>query len=137
VNWPCYKSNHYFSLTKPIFDGKITGMQSLVRVILWLKKTDWGLSFLLALASLVAVVAIATRRPGGRVGALFGGPVFRAGFYFGTIVFPNYATRGTNGFYLAPLCGLAANFLVLMAFWFIVIRAVDRLRTDKQDLQQF
>jgi hypothetical protein len=29
-----------------------------------------------------------------------------------------YTTRGTNGFYLVPLFGAAANFLVLMALWF-------------------
>jgi hypothetical protein len=40
--------------------------------------------------------------------------VFRTGFYVGTIIFPNYLTRGTNGFYLVPLFGEAANLATLM-----------------------
>ena len=35
---------------------------------------------------------------GGPLEALFEGPVFRTGVYVGTIVFPNSATRGPNGF---------------------------------------
>jgi hypothetical protein len=111
-------------------------MLSLVRLILRLKKTDWGLSFLLALASFFVVVWRAADHPGGFFDALFGGPVFTAGFYVGTIVFPNYMTRGTNGFYLAPLFGSAADFLLLMAFWFAVIRAVHWLRAEKQNGDQ-
>jgi hypothetical protein len=90
----------------------------------------------LALASFFVVVYIAVDHPGGFFGALFGGPVFNAGFYVGTIVFPNYMTRGTHGFYLAPLFGSAADFLVLMALWFAVIRAVHWLRAEKQNGDQ-
>lgn len=114
-------------------------MLSLVRIILWLKKTDWGLSFLLAFASFWVVVGISAQRPGGQLDALFEGPIFNAGVYVGTIIFPNYAKRGTNGFYLVPLFGAVADFLVLMAFWFIVIRVVHRLGAEKEgeDFRQF
>jgi hypothetical protein len=73
--------------------------ERLIRVIFWLWKRDWGLSFLLAFASfLIFMPAL-----GGPLEALFEGPVFRTGVYVGTIVFPNSATRGTNGFYLAGI----------------------------------
>ena len=75
--------------------------ERLIRVIFWLWKWDWGLSFLLAFASfLIFMPAL-----GGPLEALFEGPVFRTGVYVGTIVFPNSATRGPNGFYLVPLFG--------------------------------
>jgi hypothetical protein len=47
----------------------------------------------------------------------------------------NYTTRGTNGFYLVPLFGAAADFLVLMALWFVVVRVVQQFR-EKQNIQQ-
>jgi hypothetical protein len=107
--------------------------EGITRVILWLCKRDWGLSFLLALASFWAVVGIGAQWPEGKVTALFEGPIFSAGIHVGTIVFPNYATRGTTGFYVVPLFGAAADFLMLMAVWFIVIWAIHRLRAESQD----
>jgi hypothetical protein len=104
---------------------------SLIRLILWLGKRDWGLSFLLALASSILLLAISVHWPYGPVEALWVGPVFRAGFYLGTITFPNYTIRGTNGFYLVPLFGVAANLLVLMALWFVGIRVLRELRGAK------
>lgn len=65
--------------------------ESLVRVILWLWKRAWGLSFLLAVASFWAIVGIGAQQPGGRLDALFEGPVFNAGVYVGMIFFSNYA----------------------------------------------
>jgi hypothetical protein len=108
--------------------------ESLIRVILWLSKRDWGLSLLLAFVSFVAVVAM----PGQSANHLFEGPIFSAGVYVGAIFFPGYATRGTNGFYLVPLFGAAADFMVLLAFWFAVVWTARRLRGKRQDghLQQ-
>lgn len=77
----------------------------------------WGLSFLLALASLVAAVAMAVQHPGGLVERLFYGPISHAGTRLGMIVFPDYSVRGTNGFYFVPLFGVAADFLTLMGFF--------------------
>ncbi|MFZ0279707.1 MAG: hypothetical protein WA254_01150 [Candidatus Sulfotelmatobacter sp.] len=111
-----------------------TGILSLVRFIFWLKKTDWGLSFLLALASFIGVVYMAVRYPAGLFETIFlEGPVFDVGVSVGTIVFPNYRTRGTNGFYLVPLFGAASDFIVLMVLWFIGIQAIRWLRTEKHD----
>jgi hypothetical protein len=107
--------------------------EGLTRVTLWLCKRDWGLSFLLAFASFWAIVGIGAQWPGGKAEAVFEGPLFSAGVYVGTIVVPNHATRGTTGFYVVPLFGAAADFLVLMAFWFIVISAVHQLRAEKKD----
>jgi hypothetical protein len=111
----------------------MTGTLSLVRLALWLKKTDWGLSFLLALASFIVVVYMAVRYPASPFETFFEGPVFNAGVYVGSIVFPGYRTRGTNGFYLVPLFGAAADFIMLMVLWFISIQAVHWLRAKKQD----
>lgn len=105
--------------------------ESLARVILWLGKKDWGLAFLLAFVCFWTAVGMAAQQPTGRIDALFEGPVFRAGVYVGAAIFPDYARRGTNGFYLVPLFGAAANLLVLMAFWFIVILVVRKLRAEK------
>lgn len=71
---------------------------------------------MLAFLSVWAVAGLAAHQPGGRVDALFEGPVFRAGAYLGALIFPNYTTRGTNAFYLVRLFGTAADFLGLMAF---------------------
>ena len=110
----------------------VNRFEALIRAILWLGKRGWGLSFLLAFVSFCVIVAI----PGEQSSALFEGPVFRLGIQIGAIFFPNYPTRGTNGFYLVPLFGAAANFLVLLAFWFIVIGTVSRLRAQKENIRQ-
>jgi len=107
--------------------------ETLIRGILWLAKKDWGLAFLLAFAAFVAIIGIGAQQPGGHLETMFEGPIFTAGLRAGMIVFPDYATRGTAGFYVAPLFGAAPNFLVLMAFWFIVVKAVRRLWPKKQD----
>jgi hypothetical protein len=108
-------------------------VQSLVRLVFWLKKTDLGLSFMLAFVSFIAVVWIAASHPGGWLEALFEGPAYSAGFYVGTIVFPNYTVRGTNGFYWVPVFGAAGDFLAIMAFWFISLRTWRWLRAEKND----
>lgn len=90
------------------------------------------MSFLLAFVSFCVFVAM----PGEQSNALFEGPVFRLGIQVGAVFFPSYTTRGTNGFYLVPLFGAAANFLVLMVFWCIVIGSVRRLRAQKENIQQ-
>lgn len=109
--------------------------QALIRGVLWLAKRDWGLSSLLAFASFWTIVGLGAQQPGGRFDVLFEGPVFRAGVYLGTLIFPNYAERGTNGFYLAPLFGAAADFLLLIAVWFVVVRFVRMFRAEKDNLQ--
>ena len=86
---------------------------------------------MLAFVSFWAIVGLGAQLPEGRLNALFEGPVFRAGVCVGAVIFPNYGTRGTNGFYLVPLFGAAADFLVLMAFWFIVVWVVLRLRDEE------
>jgi hypothetical protein len=107
--------------------------EDLIRAILWLGKRNWGLSFLLAFASFFALIGMGEKWPGSRIDGWFEGPVFRAGVYVGVIVFPNYAIRGTTGFYLVPLFGAVADFLILMVFWFIVAAGVRRLRGKKLD----
>ena len=122
-------------MTNSTVNGKMTSemnrFESLARVIHWLGKRAWGLSFLLAFVSFWAIVGLGAQQPEGRLNTLFEGPVFRVGIYVGAVIFPNYATRGTNGFYLVPLFGAAADFLVLMAFWFIVVWVVLRLRAEE------
>ena len=111
-----------------------TGMLSIVRFIFWLGETDWGFIYLLALASFIGVVYMAVRYPAGLFETIFlEGPVFDVGVYVGTIVFPNYRTHGTNGFYLVPLFGAASDFIMLMVLWFIGIPALRWLRAEKQD----
>jgi hypothetical protein len=39
----------------------------------------------------------------------------------------------TNGFYLTTLFGAAADFLILMAFWLVIVGVAYRLRGEKQD----
>jgi hypothetical protein len=111
----------------------MNSFENLIRVVLWLAKRDWGLSFLLAFTSFIVFVGLAAQRPDGALEALWEGPVFGAGVYVGALFFPSYATYHASGFYLVPLLGVAANFLVLLAFWFGVVRAVRRFRAKKQD----
>lgn len=105
--------------------------EQFIRLIFWLGKRQAGLALLLALATFVALVAL----PIPAVESAFEGRAFRAGVYIGTLVFPNYAARGTNGFYLVPLFGAAANFLVLMAFWYAVIMIVQWMRRGTSESQ--
>jgi hypothetical protein len=119
--------------SRTVNDKMSSGMnrfESLARAILWLSKRAWGLSFLLALGSFLAIVGLVAQQPEGRLNALFEGPVFQLGVYLGAFIFPDYTTRGTNGFYLVPLFGATADFLVLMTFWFTVVWVVLKLRAD-------
>jgi hypothetical protein len=115
--------------------GNMNRLEALARLIMWLGKRDWGLSFVLAFVSFWVAIYIAVQPFGARLAALLGGPVFRAGYYFGTLLFPDHATPHTNGFYLVPLFGEAANFLLLMAFWFVIIQVFHRYRAEKQVAQ--
>lgn len=126
-------------LTNDKVRDKMAGMNrfdALARGIFWLSKRGWGLSLLLAFVSFCTIVGIASQQPTGRLNGLFEGPLFRFGIQMGAVIFPDYTTRGTNGFYLVPLFGAAMDFLALMAFWSIAIGAVHRLRAKKGDLQQ-
>ena len=113
----------------------IHGMRPLVRAILWLTQTDFGLSFPLGLASWGVLIAIDMKSPqGGFVDITIWrllAPVYRAGFYVGTILFPAHEARGTS--LPAVSFGGAAEILVLMALWFIGIRVVRRMRSEKQN----
>jgi hypothetical protein len=87
--------------------------EALIRAILWLSKRDWGRSILLGFASLVALAVI----PGENTirDAILEGPVFRAGFYVGTVLMPRETIGGHS------LFGLAADILMLIGFWFIAL----------------
>lgn len=105
---------------------------TLIRLISWLSKRDWGLAFLLAVASFFATVAIRVQPWGEHpVAWLTDGPISELGFHVGTLIFPDYGVRGSTGFYLAPFCGAAAVFVVIMAFCYLVIRVVKRLRPKR------
>jgi hypothetical protein len=110
---------------------------ALVRAILWLKKTAVGLSFLFALVSSFALLFVHVDYPNrifiDRLVANLLRPADDAGFYLGTIVFPNYTTPGTTGFYLAPLFGMASAFLVWWALWFFCIKLFRRIRPSKPE----
>jgi hypothetical protein len=114
----------------------VNRFEALARVVVWLGKRTWGLSFLLAFVSFWTIVGIGAQQPTGRLNAFFEGRVFQLGVQFGAIIFPDYTTRGTNGSYLVPLLGAAMDFLVLMAFWFIVPSVVRRLRSEKEKIQR-
>jgi hypothetical protein len=113
----------------------IHGMRPLVRAILWLMHTDFGLSFLLGLASWGVLMAIDMQSPqGGLVDTAIWrllAPVYRVGFYVGTILFPAHSARGTS--LPAVSLGAAAEILVLTALWFVGIRVVRRIRSERQN----
>jgi hypothetical protein len=100
----------------------MTKFEYLSRAVVWLSKREWGLAFLLAFASFWAIIGVEARWPGGKLAASLEGPVFRAGFYLGTVTFKDYAQRGTTAFYIVPLFGVIANFAVLMGAWLILVR---------------
>jgi hypothetical protein len=106
---------------------------ALSRFIVWLGRREWGLSLLLGLATLVALMVMSGQVDS--VELVLEGPVFRAGFRLGTAMFPDYTTQGTQGFYLVPLFGVAANLLALAALWFVAIRVARRSRDDKPKTQ--
>jgi hypothetical protein len=110
-------------------------MVLIARLLVWLTRTTLGLSFLFAVASYGVLLAIAAHSPlqGGPFNSTLLFAVFKAGFHVGRIVFPDYQTRGTTGFYLAPLCGALAQLLLFMAVWFASIRVVRWMRPARRD----
>ncbi len=112
----------------------------LIRGILRLKRTDVGLSFLLALASQFVLGWILAQssagEPAGDAVWKFLGPAFKAGHYVGRLIFPDYAVRGTTGFYVVPLFGLVAQILFLWWLWYVPIRVVRWMRAGQDDRQR-
>lgn len=97
--------------------------EALIRAILWLWNRDWGRSVLLGFASIGALAALSSAIP--MANSIFEGPVFRAGFYVGTVVMPRETIGGHS------LFGLAANFLALIGLWFLALRLVHRFSADR------
>jgi hypothetical protein len=92
--------------------------ESLTRAILWLASRDWGRSVLLGVLSIVALGMIPQNY---LTDAILNGSAFRAGFYVGTILMPDEIVGGHS------LFGIAAVFLVLVGFWFVVLLLMRRL----------
>ena len=87
--------------------------ESLIRAIVWLSKRDWGRAILLGFGSVVVLAALAQQVP--LAGEIFEGPVFRAGFYLGTVLMPRETVGGHS------LFGLVAVIFALIGFWFAVL----------------
>jgi hypothetical protein len=100
--------------------------EELIRAILWLSKRDWGRSIFLGLASLGALAAIPQNAI---TEAILDGPVFRAGFYLGTVLMPKETIGGHS------LFGLVAEILMLIGFWFVVLSLARRLLAEKTERQ--
>jgi|SRR5580704_15736114 hypothetical protein len=96
--------------------------EELIRAILWLSKRDWGGSIFLGLASLGVLSAIPENAI---TEGILDGPVFRAGFYLGTVLMPKETIGGHS------LFGLVANILMLIGFWLIVLCLARRLFAGK------
>jgi hypothetical protein len=111
----------------------MNGLRALIVAVNWLRKRNWGLAFLLAFVSFALLGFFLVQNPSGKIGVLMSGWVYRAGFYVGSRIFPNYNVPGTNGFYLVPLFGAAANFLVLTGFWLPIVSLAQRNRTATPD----
>jgi hypothetical protein len=97
--------------------------EGLIRAILWLSKRNWGSSILLGFASIAALAMI----PGQNTitDAILEGPVFRAGFYVGTVLMPRETIGGHS------LFGLVADILMLIGFWFVALSLAHRLFANK------
>ena len=99
------------------------------------RANDFGLAFLLGLASWRVLMAIDMRSPQGglvdtAIWRLFA-PLYRAGFYVGMNLFPAHSASGTS--LPAVSLGAAAEILVLTALWFFGIRVVRRIRSERQN----
>jgi hypothetical protein len=68
----------------------------------------------LSFASIVALAALSGAIP--LCDAILGGPIYRAGFYVGTVVMPKETIGGHS------LFGMAANFLIFAGLWFAALR---------------
>ena len=92
----------------------------------WLKRSSLALSLLLGAATWFVLTGVWLRAIKGgfidtTVGALYE-PAYNAGRYVGALIFPDYAVRGTTGWYLIPLFGAAGEFVLLTAIWYFCIR---------------
>jgi hypothetical protein len=97
-------------------------------LLYWLVKRKWGLSFLLAIVSFFGLVFTAVERPQWQAQLdyyFIQGPVFRAGFYMGTLFRLGNAT--------SVLFGATMDVLALIVFWRSIIFWIARFRTGKQD----
>jgi hypothetical protein len=94
----------------------------LIRAMLWLSKRDWGRSIFLGLGSLGALAAIPQNAI---TEGILDCPVFRAGFYAGTVLMPKETIGGHS------LFGLVVVILMLVGFWFVVLCLARRLFVDR------
>ena len=97
---------------------------TLTNSLAWLSKRTWGLSFLLALASSCVLIFFAARHPGGQLDYVIQGPVFRLGSSVGAF----FSADAFTGMWF----GIAADFLLLLSLWFLMINVVLRLRAGRQ-----
>jgi hypothetical protein len=102
----------------------------LINVVLWLRKTKIGLSFLLALASWFVLAPAWTFTQEGSIAFNIIAAIFKPGYFIGAhlvaVIFPLEA-RHT---FAAALTGLACQLLVYTLFWYVVVRVVLGMRSD-------
>ncbi len=119
--------------------GSPENLLLLIRAVLWLKRRALGLAFLLAIPSWFVLVGIWIHSAtGGITNRILGTlltPESRVGHIVGQFIFPDYATRGSTGWYVVPLFGAMGQFVLLMALWYVGIRLVRRLHpyADEQE----
>jgi hypothetical protein len=102
----------------------------LKKAILWLKKKDFGFSFLLTLATAVALGFFSEYFPQQWESlSSISDPVENVG----TMFFSGYAIRGSLSFYLAAFSPLLADFVVFWLLWFIAVRTFRRMRTGREE----
>lgn len=113
------------------YDGRAF---ALVRVVLWLKKKDFGLSFLLTLATFVALGFFSEYFP--RQWATIShvsDTVEDVGWRIGTMLLPNYSVRGTESFYLAAMSPILADFVVCWFLWYVAVRIFRGRRSNPEE----
>jgi hypothetical protein len=122
-------------LTRCLWHNGMMPEEWLAGSILWLKRRNLGLAFLLAVGSWFVLSLVWTHTaPGGLVdraiGALFS-PGFGAGHYLAQALFSDSGAANPTGFYLARLISVTINVLLLTALWFVPIRLVREMRQEQ------
>jgi hypothetical protein len=100
-----------------------------------IRARDLFFAFLLGCSSWFVLMPVWNHAPqGGLLDKLLGGlfsPAYRLGKHLAHVIFPNNGARNTTGTYIAPVMGVVAEVLFLMALWTIAISLIRWRRCAK------
>ena len=119
---------------------KLATPGNLLSSVLRIRVRDLFLAFLLGCCSWVLLTPLWNHAlQGGLLDKILGAllsPAYRLGKHLAHAIFPNSGARNATGTYIAPLMGVVAEVLFLMALWTIAISLIRWRLCAKQRYDQ-